>query len=184
MRGATCWDAKRDIATVSAMKNDTPTTSPTSRDAAWKMSFSTSNQKIEHVPKKKAPATKSALHEQSVKRKTQWLGCNETWPKDSIPIRPKHCACHIKTHQLCSSRKVMKTWQIHCAHHAKRTSGSSAKFENATPMHATWTFVYRKFWQLNFHWICVTTISEFMQLVISCSYLENLPCHNGQSKSG
>ena len=34
MRGATCWDAKRNIATVSAMKNDTPTTSPTSRAMA------------------------------------------------------------------------------------------------------------------------------------------------------
>lgn len=34
MRRATCWDAKRNIATVSAAKTDTPTTSPTSRAMA------------------------------------------------------------------------------------------------------------------------------------------------------
>lgn len=124
-----------------------------SKDFTWKMSFSKSNQKTEKVPNKLFSGVKFAKHKQSVKRKTQWNGWKQTWPKNTIPM---HSAIELytrgisiphkspslpnffmlvkrKVHQIlpCHQKRLSKYNQIRCTHPAKHTSSKSQRSENS-----------------------------------------------------
>ena len=73
-----------------------------SKDFTWKMSFSKSNQKTEQVPNILFSAAKLAKHKQSVKRKTQWNGWKQTWPKNTIPM---HSAIELYTRGISIPHK-------------------------------------------------------------------------------
>ncbi len=87
------WDSKRNVTIAPAKKSGTPTNTskhssvktPSSRAMAPENVMSRVKSRDRKRSASIAPATKLTKHQQNMKWKAQWKGCNQTWPKTMIP---------------------------------------------------------------------------------------------------